>query len=224
MLTQQNRLHKQIREHIMNVMDLITILREAVTAEDIDKHREAIVELIPESKRMLNFDQQNLSQYDLWTHCLWTVAGLPKDIDDDMLYLAAMLHDIGKPDCQIYDTKDGKVNMHYYGHPQRSMEIVRDSVIPELLAKGMDLSSDEQKRLIYYVEYHDDRVSLKMKHMRRHLNMGFSLQEFQNLMKLQVADANAHVILPIIQQRIDICEQLAGVYGNKIYKEITSGK
>lgn len=48
--------------------------------------------------------------------------------------------------------------------------------------------------------------------MRQHLNMGASLQEFQNLMKLQVADAKAHVLMPIVQQRIEICEQLAGEY------------
>lgn len=79
--------------------------------------------------------------------------------------------------------------MHYYGRPKR-----------------IALSNDEKRRLIYYVEYHDDRMSLRMKHMRQHLYMGASLQEFQNLMKLQVADAKAHVMIPIVQQRIEICE------------------
>ena len=64
-------------------------------------------------------------QYDLWNHSLQTVCNLPKDIDEDMVYLAALLHDIGKPDCVIEDTRDGKINNHYYGHPKRSMEIVR---------------------------------------------------------------------------------------------------
>lgn len=208
----------------MDITDLIKILREAVTAGDIDKHRDGIIELIPKVKIMLDFNQQNQAhQYDLWEHCLQTVVGLPKDIEDDMVYLAAMLHDIGKPDCQIYDTKDGKVNMHYYGHPKRSTEIVRDEIIPMLLAKGIALSDDEMRRLIYYVEYHDDRMSLRMKHMRQHLNMGASLREFQNLMKLQVADAKAHVMIPIVQQRIEICEQLAGEYGVELYRKIKEG-
>lgn len=55
--------------------------------------------------------------------------------------------------------------MHYYGHPKRSMEIVKNKIIPELLAKGIVFGDDEQQRLIYYVEYHDDRMSLRMKHM-----------------------------------------------------------
>lgn len=208
----------------MNLADLITILRESDSAADIDRHRPDIVQLIPKVKIMLDFNQQNYAhQYDLWEHCLQTVVGLPKDIDDDMVFLAAMLHDIGKPDCQTYDTRDGKVNMHYYGHPQRSMEIVKDAIIPELLSKGESLSDDEQRRLIYYVEYHDDRVSLRMKHLRRHLNMGVSLQEFQNLMRLQVADAKAHVLIPVVRQRIEICGKLAGEYGEELYRKIKAG-
>ena len=208
----------------MNLADLITILRESDSAADIDRHRSDIIQLIPKVKIMLDFNQQNYAhQYDLWEHCLQTVVGLPKDIDDDMVFLAAMLHDIGKPDCQTYDTRDGKVNMHYYGHPQRSMEIVKDAIIPELLSKGESLRDDEQRRLIYYVEYHDDRVSLRMKHLRRHLNMGVSLQEFQNLMRLQVADAKAHVLIPVVWQRIEICGKLAGEYGEELYRKIKVG-
>ena len=208
----------------MNLADLITILRKSDSAADIDKHRPDIIQLIPKVKIMLDFNQQNYAhQYDLWEHCLQTVAGLSKDIDDDMVFLAAMLHDIGKPDCQTYDTRGGKVNMHYYGHPQRSMEIVKDAIIPELLSKGESLRDDEQRRLIYYVEYHDDRVSLRMKHLRRHLNMGVSLQEFQNLMRLQVADAKAHVLIPVVRQRIEICGKLAGEYGEELYRKIKAG-
>ena len=208
----------------MNLADLITILRESDSAADIDRHRPDIIQLIPKVKIMLDFNQQNYAhQYDLWEHCLQTVVGLPKDIDDDMVFLAAMLHDIGKPDCQTYDTRDGMVNMHYYGHPQRSMEIVKDAIIPELLSKGESLRDGDQRRLIYYVEYHDDRVSLRMKHLRRHLNMGVSLQEFQNLMRLQVADAKAHVLIPVVRQRIEICGKLAGEYGEELYRKIKAG-
>jgi hypothetical protein len=196
----------------MYLRKLIDLLRKARNVEEIDEHREDILILIPKAQLMIGFDQQNYAhQYNLWEHCLWTVINLPKDIDDDMIYIAGLIHDIGKPDCQTYDEKDGKVNMHYYGHPARSMEITRNEIIPYILSLGEQLSQDEQRRLIYYVEYHDDRVSLKIKHLHRHLNMGATLTEFRNLMKLQVADAKAHVMIPIVQQRIEICEQLARV-------------
>ena len=209
----------------MDLRELIGLLRHASEVKEIDKYRAEITELIPETRRMVDFNQQNYAhQYDLWEHSLQTVVGLPKSIEDDMVYLAALVHDIGKPDCQSYDERDGKINMHYYGHPKRSMEITRDEIIPGLIAKGEKLTEDEQRRLLYYVEYHDDRVSLRMKHLRRHLNLGASVAEFQNLMKLQVADAKAHIMIPIVQQRIEICEKLSGEYAEELYKDILAGK
>ena len=62
---------------------------------------------------MVDFNQHNYAhQYDLWEHSLQTVVGLPKNIEDDMVYLAALIHDIGKPDCQSYDERDGTTAVH----------------------------------------------------------------------------------------------------------------
>lgn len=209
----------------MKLTELILLLKNAKVAAEIDDQRNEILELIPKAEIMIDFDQQNYAhQYNLWEHCLQTVVGLPKDIDDNIVYLAALIHDIGKPYCQTYDEKDGKVNMHYYHHPEKSLEITRDEIIPSLLSAGEVLTEDEQRRLLYYVGYHDDHVSLKMKHLRRHLNLGASLTEFQNLMKLQISDARAHVMIPIVLQRIEICEQLSGEYAEYLYDEILAGK
>lgn len=209
----------------MNLQEMITILKTTDSVEEIDYCREEIAKLIPSVRIMFSFDQKNRAhQYDLWMHCLHTVVGLPRNGEDDMLYLAALLHDIGKPDSQVAGKREGDTNMHYYGHPLRSMEIVRDGVIPELKANRVELSEDEQRRLLYYVEYHDDRVSLRMHHLRRHLRIPVSLQEFQNLMQLQVADAKAHVQLPIIAQRIEICGQLSGAYSEELYQRIQNGE
>ena len=209
----------------MHLQELIQILRNSSSADELDNYRTGILDLIPEARIMVGFDQQNPAhQYDLWQHCLHTVIELPEDIDDGMVYLAALIHDIGKPDCQVKGEKDGQVIMHYYSHPERSHEITCDEIIPGLLRKGELLSADEQRRLLYYVRYHDDRVSLRMKHLRRHLKLGASLHEFQNLMKLQVADAKAHVLIPVVLQRIEICEQLSGAYAEKLYQDILDGK
>lgn len=51
------------------------------------------------------------------------------------------------------------------------MEIVRDVVIPELDRQGFHIGSEDMNRLLYYIEYHDDYVSLRLKHLRRHLRM-----------------------------------------------------
>ncbi len=204
----------------MKVAELIEILRNAETIQDIDRYRDDNTDFIPITKLMIGYDQRNRAhQYNLWEHSLHTVVNLPKNIDDDMVYLAALLHDIGKPDCQSIDYYEGKVNMHYYGHPERSEQMVHDFVIPQL-----HLTDNDTRRLLYYVRYHDDHVSLRMKHLRRHLRMGASLEEFQTLMHLQVADAKAHIIFPMIQERIDVCEQLAGEYSRRLYEDILKGK
>ena len=212
---------KRYKDANMTFKELILLLRNSTFVEEIDQQRDEILKLIPKVGIMVGFDQQNYAhQYELWEHCLRTVIGLPKSIDDNMVFFAALIHDIGKPDCQTIGEKDGKISMHYYGHHAKSMEITRDEIIPYLISIGESLSEDEQRRLLYYVGYHDDRVSLKIKHLRRHMNLGVSLKEFQNLMKLQVSDAKAHVRIPIVEQRIEICEKLSGELSEQMYNEI----
>ena len=204
---------------MLKYKDLIICLRRATYFEEIDGQRKMIAELIPEIKIMFEYNQNNHAhQYDLWRHCVETVINLPKDIDDDILFMAALLHDIGKPDCRCEGKRIEDTNMHYYGHPKRSMEIVRDCIVPKLESIEGGLTKEEIRRLLYYIEYHDDRVSLRIKHLKRHLKM-VSIEDFQNLMHLQVADAKAHVMLPMIEERIRICGSLAGEYGSILYAE-----
>lgn len=204
--------------------ELLDLLRNAKSFEEIDEAKNEIARLMPKVSVMFDYDQQNYAHpYDLWEHCVRTVLNLPKDIPDDMVYLAALLHDIGKPDCQC--TKENDTNMHYYGHPARSAEIVRDEIIPDWESRGILLSDDDKRRLVYYVEWHDDRVSLKLKHVRQHIcKLGVGIEEFRILMLLQVADAKAHVRIPIVEERIRICTLLAGEEGTKMYERILAGE
>lgn len=209
----------------MNFEEILSLLKRAETAEQIDEHREDIARYIPEVRVMFDYDQKNHAhQYDLWMHCLHTVVGLPRNLEDDMLYLAAMIHDIGKPWCQVKGKRENDPNMHYYGHPAKSLEVARDKVIPQMEASGVPLSKDDKRRLLYYVAYHDDRVTLQKEHLRKHLNIPVTLEEFQKLMLLEVADAKAHVQLPIIKERVEICTKLAGDYSRELQKEILEEK
>lgn len=185
--------------------ELISVLHLAEDVKDIDAHRYEIAQLMPSVQFMFNYIQYNKAhEYELWMHSLHTVINLGIDMDDDMLYLAALLHDIGKPECQCKSGREGDTDMHYYGHPIKSMEIVRDEVIPCLQAAGVELSEDDKKRLLYYVEYHDYRMSHREKHLKKHLGM-VPMEWFKGLMLLQIADAEAHIQLPKIEERKRIC-------------------
>ena len=202
----------------MELIELVELLKSASDAGEIDKQREEIGKLIPAVRIMFDFDQKNHAhQFDLWMHSLNVVTNLPRNLDDDMLYLAALFHDIGKPESRCKGNRPDNTNMHYYGHPKKSMEIVDSVIIPDLDRKGFEISCMDVKRLLYYVEYHDDHVSKKLKHLNRHLKM-VSFEEFKNLMLLQVADAKAHVQLPIIAERVETCSALAGEEGEFLYK------
>ncbi len=201
--------------------DLLLLLKSATYVDEIDNVREEIAHFLPVVRQMFDYDQNsNYHQYDLWMHCVHTVLGLPRGLNDDMLYLAALLHDIGKPDCRQEgrDMKRQDEWSHYYGHPERSLEIVRDDVLPYLEKQSVVLNEDEKKRLLYYVEHHDDRVSLKPRHLRRHLELA-GMYEFKNLMLLEVADAKAHVIVPAIEERIWICGQWATDYADEVLEK-----
>ena len=43
-------------------------------------------------------------------------------------------------------------------------------------------------------------------------------------MSLQVADAKAHVMLLIIEPRIELCEKLSGKYADHLYEQILAEK
>ena len=189
--------------------ELLTRLKSAERIEELDSLKPLLLSFFPKAAVMLGYDQKNSAHpYDLWEHCLHTVLNLPRGLEEDMLYLAAFLHDIGKPDCQCRGKREDDSNMHYYGHPARSAEILREEILPALEGQGISLSPEEKKRFLYYVEYHDDRISHRQKHLNRHLKL-VNREEFRNLMLLQVADAKAHTLIPVVEERIRICQTWA---------------
>ena len=124
-------------------MDLITLLKTAQTFEDIDRYWEEISELIPDITVMFGYDQNSQYHcYDLWEHSVRTVLLLPKELPDDMIYLAALLHDIGKPQSCCRGKRPDDPYSHYYGHPEKSAKIIKASVIPSLREHGIRLSDD----------------------------------------------------------------------------------
>ena len=144
----------------MNTKELIQVLRTSKDFTEINNHREEIASFLPQVATMFDYDQNNsYHPYDLWEHCVRTALEIPKDTADDMLFIAAMLHDIGKPESRCAGRKEGDTESHYYGHPEVSKRIVEEQIVPLL-----KLTPEDAKRLVYYVQFHDDHVGFKPHH------------------------------------------------------------
>lgn len=106
--------------------------------------------------RMVGFDQNNVHHcYDLYNHIIHTVDGVdnvglsPEEYTN--LRIAALFHDIGKPDVVM--EKNGK-NV-FYGHAKKSEEIARSELA------NVGLSPDEIDKITFYISHHDDFISYK---------------------------------------------------------------
>lgn len=128
----------------MDYYEILELLKTAASIEELDRYQKDILNWFPYCSVMLGYDQNHRAhQYNLWYHSVHTVLNLPRWIQDDMLFLAALLHDVGKPDRRTeYGTKNP--DAHYYGHPERSAGIVEREVIPTLQEKGVILTDDEK--------------------------------------------------------------------------------
>lgn len=197
----------------MTTKSLVMLLRTAACFEEINNRREEIAVLLPEVAMMFEYDQNNsYHPYDLWEHCVRTALEIPKEHPDDMLFLAALLHDIGKPESRCAGRKPEDTESHYYGHPEVSRRIVEENIIPRL-----ELTGEEKKRLIYYVENHDDHVGLRPRNIRRHYET-VPLEWFRNLMLLQIGDAVTHDMdRTLIRERYEICKALYEGKAEELY-------
>lgn len=111
-------------------------------------------------KLMEGFDQKNPHHvYDVLWHTFHTVDNVKKeDIDDEqykLLRISAFFHDIGKPECMSETIKNGKVRRHFYGHPQKSVEITKP------ILEKFEYGEYEKNKILFMVECHDIFMDFK---------------------------------------------------------------
>lgn len=77
--------------------------------------------IIPEIVPSIGFDQKNMHHFeDVFNHTISVIEKCPEDLT---IILAALLHDIGKPDVFFIDDNG---NGRFFGHNTRSEKIARD--------------------------------------------------------------------------------------------------
>lgn len=108
-----------------------------------------------DAANMVGYEQNNPHHcYDLMGHSLRTVSGVLSRIDDvntyaNLLKVAALYHDIGKP--YVAAEKEGR--FVFYHHAKKSAELV-NQLLP---SQGFDKA--EVELISFYIEHHDDFIS-----------------------------------------------------------------
>ncbi len=89
----------------------------------LEEYADVLSFVVPELKPCIGFEQHNPHhRYDVFRHSLWALFYSPQE---ESLRLAALLHDIGKPDSFQQDEQGIG---HFYGHSERSAALCRQAL------------------------------------------------------------------------------------------------
>ena len=148
----------------------ITLMSDDLNTS-IDKYKGYLLDVIPELKYMIGFDQKHPHHHlDLWEHTLYALSLSEKDFE---IRLSLLLHDIGKP----FSYQEGEVR-HFKGHAEVSSEISR-KVLDNLGYEKVFID-----KICRYIELHDTPITLK--------DIKTDPEFYSKLYKIQYCDALAH--------------------------------
>lgn len=143
--------------------------------------KEILFEVIPELQKTDGFLQYSLSHdYDVFNHTLRVLSSLR--VRTPSVCWAALLHDIGKPDCLVFDA-DGAG--HTPGHMQRSKEI------SEPILERLKFPKKLKERVLTLVADHDKSVSGTKYDLKKYISV-HGKELTYDLYNLKVADNLAH--------------------------------
>lgn len=157
--------------------------------------------IIPELEPCMHFEQHNKYHHqDVYNHILSVVDNCKTDKFE--VKLAALLHDIGKPQTYVTDAEGWG---HFYGHAKVSRDIA-ETVIDERLS----LTARKKDLVLALVEHHDMEVHVTEKCARRMLNK-FDRDFLSDFCILRQADRDDHVNLDPNRPLVNLNEFMAAV-------------
>ena len=161
------------RERVLT--ELLGFLR-AAKAEDLVAAANLLCRCIPELAPTVGFQQHSRHHvHDVFGHIATVVEGVPPT---DELRLAALLHDIGKPETF---TMDESGEGHFYGHAGVS------AAIAETVLRGLKASNALREEVVWLVKHHMDRYPCEEKTARRCLSR-HGLARMERLLQFQACD------------------------------------
>lgn len=132
--------------------------------------------IMPEFDKMMETEQNSIYHiYNVGDHTLKVMENIEKD---HYLRWAALLHDVGKPECA---TTDDESKSHFYGHGDVGEKIAYD------ILKGLKFDNKTIKIVTRLVKFHDCQVRLTEPGVRKSIvNVGADIYPY--LLKLKRAD------------------------------------
>lgn len=138
--------------------ELLKLLKGNGAARILREFSDILCEVIPEIEPCIGFKQNNPNHTaDVWEHTLLAVDAA---VNDPIIRLTMLLHDIGKPESYTEENGVG----HFYGHPEISAEIAKT------VTKRLKMSNEIITTVCTLVKYHDSLYGIKDKGIKRLLN------------------------------------------------------
>ena len=173
------------KERINN--ELLKILSYKEATRYIDEYRELFFIIIPRLKETYNFDQHNNYHiYDVFHHTLKVIDGVS---NNKYLKLAALFHDIGKPE-KFFTDEEGIG--HFYGHWETSAKIFNQ------YCKEYKVDKKTKDIVTSLIINHDRQLPSKRSNMIKFLQR-FNPEYLNLLFELKKADILAQN--PIYQEQ-----------------------
>lgn len=154
--------------------------------------------VLPELARQKGFDQRHPCH--IYTALEHTAAAVEAIAPEPVLRLAALLHDIAKPDCF---TLDEAGTGHFYGHPERGAEMA------DAILRRLRFDTATRERVVLLVRWHDRPIEPTPAAVRRALSR-LGEEAFFQLIALKRADNFGQgEVLRCRQREYDALEALA---------------
>ena len=135
--------------------------------------------ILPEFDKAMKTEQNNPHHmYTVGEHLIHCVKNIRAD---KALRIAALLHDIGKPDTKTTD-EDGVD--HFYGHVELSEEMAAK------ILRRLKFDNDTITKVRKYIRFHDYQIVSTPKAVRRAMNK-IGVEYFAQVMEIKQADMRA---------------------------------
>ena len=188
--------NKEVLTHLQNCISKERItdeLRKMLTCgkpiHDIFmEFADVVAVILPELAPCINAPHNSpWHRHDIYEHIICVVDFC--DTTKFEIKLAALLHDIGKPNCRIVDENDSTVN-HFKGHPAESVFLAEKT-----FENDLKISNKEKELVLNLIKEHDREVNTKPNLIRRFVS-NYDLDFVHNWVILKTADIKDHVCAP----------------------------